>query len=277
MTIYKVISNSQVICIDENKRECVVIGAGIGFKARTGQNVPEDKIEKIFRLENPSVRSKFQQLIEKIPLKHIEVADEIISYVTCTFGEKLDDSIYVSLTDHINFAIERYQQGILLTNGLLWEIRRFYPQEYELGMYAISHIEERLGIRFSEDEAGFIALHIVNARMNGGMDQTVVMTRLIHGVLNLVKYYFQMEFREDSLDYGRFLTHLRFFAQRLVQGKLYTTEDPGFCEMIRKQYAEEYGCVEKIRDYIRMEFEHEMTEEEMMYLTVHIRRLVTVR
>lgn len=274
MTIYKVINNNQVICIDDNRRECVVLGTGIGFKARTGQNVPNERIEKIFRLESPSVRSKFQQLIEKIPIKHIQAADEIISYVKCTLGEKLDDNIYVSLTDHINFAIERYQQGLQLSNGLLWEIKRFYPVEFELGEYAISYLKEKLGIHFKEDEAGFIALHIVNARSNVGMDQTVTMTRIIQGLLNLIKYYFRIEFQEDSLDYGRFLTHLRFFAQRLICGRLYSTEDPVFCEMIKKQYAEEYACVEKIREYIRMEFHHEMTEEEMMYLTVHIRRLV---
>lgn len=190
MTIHKVINNNQVICIDQNRRECVVLGTGIGFKAKAGQNVPEEKIEKIFRLESPAVSSKFQQLIEKVPLKHIQIADEIISYIKCSLGEKLDDNIYVSLTDH------------------------------------------------------------------------------------MIKYYFRIEFQEDSLDYGRFLTHLRFFAQRMVKGKLYTTEDPAFCEMIRNQYKKEYACVEKIREYIRLEFKHGMTEEEMMYLTVHIRRLV---
>lgn len=109
---------------------------------------------------------------------------------------------------------------------------------------------------------------------NSKMDQTVTMTHIIQGILNIVKYYFKIELPEDSLDYDRFLTHLRFFAQRIVRGRLYTTDDPAFCEMIRNQYPEEYRCVGKIREYISREYRHEMTEEEMMYLTVHIRRLV---
>lgn len=274
MVIYKVINNNQVICLDGQRKECIVIGRGIGFKAKTGQNVPEDKIEKIFKLDNPAVSSKFQQLVEKIPLEHIEVSDEIISYVKCSLGKKLSDNIYVSLTDHINFAIERYEKGIQFHNALLWEIKRFYHHEFELGEHAVRHIETKLGVSLPEDEAGFIALHIVNAEIDGEMDQTVTMTHIIQGVLNIIKYYFKIEFPKDSLDYDRFLTHLRFFAQRLVGGKLYTTDDPAFCDMIRKQYPEEFLCVEKVRAYVSKEYQHEMTEEEMMYLTVHIRRLV---
>lgn len=274
MMIYKVINNNQVICLDDQKKECIVIGRGIGFKARTGQNVPEEKIEKIFKLADSAVRSKFQQLVEKIPLEHIEVTDEIISYVKCSLGKKLSDNIYVALTDHINFAIERYEKGMEFHNALLWEVKRFYHHEFTLGEHAIRHIETRLGIALPEDEAGFIALHIVNAEIDGKMDQTVTMTHIIQGILNIVKYYFKIELPEDSLDYDRFLTHLRFFAQRIVRGRLYTTDDPAFCEMIRNQYPEEYRCVGKIREYISREYQHEMTEEEMMYLTVHIRRLV---
>ena len=106
------------------------------------------------------------------------------------------------------------------------------------------------------------------------MDQTVAMTRLIQGILQIIKYYFCIEFKEDSLDYDRFLTHFRFFAQRLAAGQLYTTEDAAFCEMIRGQYSNEYRCVERIRKYIQKEYEHDMPQEEMMYLTIHIRRLV---
>lgn len=274
MMIHKVINNNQVICLDARNRECIVIGRGIGFKAKTGQNVPESKIEKVFHLESPAISSKFQQLVEKIPLEHIEVTDEIISYVKCSLGKKISDNIYISLTDHINFAIERYEKGMNFNNAMLWEIKRFYHHEYELGVHAIRHIETRLGVRLPEDEAGFIALHIVNAEIDGEMDQTVKMTHIIQGILNVIKYYFRMEFKEDSLDFDRFLTHLRFFSQRLIGGKLYTTEDREFCEMIRVQYPREYGCVEKIRDYIMKEYDHRMTEEEMMYLTVHIRRLV---
>lgn len=274
MMIYKVINNNQVICLDGQNRECIVIGRGIGFKAKTGQNVPEDKIEKIFKLDNPAVNSKFQQLVEKIPIEHIEVTDEIISYVKCSLGKKLSDNIYVALTDHINFAVERYEQGLQFHNALLWEVKRFYHHEFELGEHALRHIETRLGIKLPEDEAGFIALHIVNAQIDAQMDQTVTMTHIIQGILNITKYYFKMEFPEDSLDYDRFLTHLRFFAQRIVGGKLYTTDDAAFCEMIKNQYPEEYRCVEKIREYVSGEYGHGMTEEEMMYLTVHIRRLV---
>ena len=86
MTIYKLINNNQVICLDGENRECIVTGAGLGFKARVGQNVAEDKIEKIFRLEDPQTNSRFRQLIERIPPEYIEVSDEIITYIKYSLG-----------------------------------------------------------------------------------------------------------------------------------------------------------------------------------------------
>lgn len=126
---------------------------------------------------------------------------------------KIERKLFLTLTDHINYAIERYQNGMEIKNALLWEIKRFYNHEYLIGKEALSIIKNRLAIELPEDEAGFIALHIVNAELDmAQVSQVSEMAKIIQHILNIVKYHFSMELDEYSLNYERFVTHLKFLS-----------------------------------------------------------------
>jgi beta-glucoside operon transcriptional antiterminator len=274
MKIAKVINNNVISVIDAQKKEFVVMGRGIAFQKRPGDLVDESKIEKTFKLDNKDVSEKFKTLLYDVPMEYMDVSEQIISYAKEKLGKKLNDSIYVSLTDHITFAIERSQKGLIISNPLLWEIKRIYADEYAIGLKAIAKIQEMLGITLPQDEAGFIAMHIVNAELNEEMPNVVNMTRLIQDILNIVKYHFKIELDEESLNYFRFLTHLKFFAQRLYTDSPYNNEDDFLYEMVKEKQKEAFVCVEKIRDFIQKTHNHLLTKEEMAYLTIHIERVV---
>lgn len=111
---------------------------------------------------------------------------------------------------------------------MVWEIRRFYTEEYQVAKKSISIINHVLDINLSEDEASFIALHIINAEINGKEIQSVVeMTKLIKDICNIVQYEFNIEFDEESLTYTRFILHLKFFSQRLLLHE-HTMEEAAF-------------------------------------------------
>ena len=260
--------------IDAHKKELVVMGRGIAFQKRPGDLVDESKIEKTFKLDNKDVTEKFKTLLYDVPMEYMDVSERIISYAKERLGKKLNDSIYVSLTDHITFAIERSQKGLIISNPLLWEIKRIYADEYAIGVKAIAKIQEMLGITLPQDEAGFIAMHIVNAELNEEMPNVVNMTKLIQDILNIVKYHFKIELDEESLNYFRFLTHLKFFAQRLYTDSPYNNEDDFLYEMVKEKQKEAFACVQKIRGFIEKTHNHQLTKEEMAYLTIHIERVV---
>ncbi|MEH7418551.1 PRD domain-containing protein [Neobacillus drentensis] len=274
MKIAKVINNNVISVIDAHNKELVVMGRGIAFQKRPGDLVDESKIEKTFKLDNKDVSEKFKTLLYDVPMEYMDVSERIISYAKEKLGKKLNDSIYVSLTDHITFAIERCQKGLIISNPLLWEIKRIYADEYAIGLKAITKIQEMLGITLPQDEAGFIAMHIVNAELNEEMPNVVNMTRLIQDILNIVKYHFKIELDEESLNFFRFLTHLKFFAQRLYTDSPYNNEDDFLYEMVKEKQKEAFACVEKIRDFIKKTHNHQLTKEEMAYLTIHIERVV---
>lgn len=273
MNIQKVINNNVISAYDENHQEVVIMGRGIGFKAHTGDEIDESKIEKVFRIENEKLSRQFQEILENIPLEHMQLTNEIILNAKKSLNVQLNQSIYITLTDHINFAIERQEQGIQLKNALLWEIKKFYSQEYLLGKYAVDLLNEKLGTHFSEDEAGFIALHFVNAEYDTTINDTFAMTNMIQGILGLVKREMGIEFDEESLHYERFVTHLKFLAQRLYRHEMLKDEEIEFARLMEGKYPKEYECSKKIAAYIEKEYGGKISGEEIMFLSIHIRRV----
>lgn len=276
MKIDKVINNNIVSSFDENGTEIVVMGRGLGFKKKPGQTIDESMIEKVFRMGDKAETDHLKSLLAQMPLEHIQISDEIITYAKVKLGKELNKNIYITLTDHINFAIERSSKGYPYKNALLWEIKKFYHQEYEIGQYGVELIKQRLGCELSEDEAGSIALHIVNAEFNTSMTHAQDITRLIQEIIKIVKYHYTMIVNEETIHYERFVTHMKFFAQRLLEGKMLKSTDQTFLDMIREQYKQDYECTLKIKEYVQKEFHAVVTEEEQVYLTVHLHRITSI-
>lgn len=273
MKIVKVMNNNAVSARDEENCEIVVLGKGIGFQKLTGDDIEESKIEKIFRLSKQS-KSQFEKLVEEIPYEFVEYTDEIVREAAETLGKKLNKNIYITLTDHLYYAIERYRENICFQSALLWEIKKFYGREYEIGIRALELLKEKEGVELPVDEAAFIALHIVNAEMDGDLLQTAGMPAMIKDMLNIVRLTFQMELDEDSLSYERFVTHLKFFIQRSLKSQYYPSDELDFYELYRKKAPKSYECARKLKIYMEEKTGTEVTDEELMYLTVHISRVV---
>lgn len=273
MRIDKIINNNIVSVLEADGKELIVVGRGLGFGAKPGQEIPESRIEKVFRLDDQGSFDKFKELLVNLPLEHIAISAEIINYAKSVLNRSINENIYVTLTDHINFAIRRFQEKMLFSNPLLQEIKTFYKEEYLIGEYAVALVEKKIGIRFPVDEAGFIALHIVNAEFNAAMRDTIDITNLIHNVIKIVEEYFSLEPDDSTLHYQRFVTHLRFLAQRIVAGELLNSQTAEFNLLISGMYPEEYSCSLKVKEYIFTEYHYEVTEEETAYLAVHIKRL----
>ena len=251
MVIDKIINNNIVSAFDETGLEVVIMGRGIGFQMKRGQKVPVEKVEKIFRIKSQSIAEQLKELLAKMPLEQVQISNEIISYAKKTMKLKLNQSIYVTLTDHISFAISRCKKGIHLENALLWEIKRFYPQEFELGRYAVELVKKRLDVEMPEDEAGFIALHFVNAEYGTDIRDAVRFPNQMKEILGIVADELGIEMDEGSLE----------------------EEENEITEMMQRKYPKEYSCSRKVADYIEQTADCKLSGEEVLYLTLHIRRV----
>lgn len=275
MIINKILNNNVAVVI-ENEEEKIVMGKGICFKKKVDDEIDESMIDKVFSLTSKDASYKFQEIIREVPIEHIIVSEKIIQYAKATLGKRFNEYIYVSLVDHIYSSIVRYLQGISVKNVLLWDIRRFYKDEFNIGLAALDMIEKEFNVRLPEDEAGFIALHFVNAELDeGNMDNMLAITRVMQEITNIVKYFFNVEFDEDDVYYYRFITHLKFFAQRLVKHTTYENGDEDdLYDLIKSKYKNSTQCVNNIAQFIEQHYDYVLSNEEKLYLTIHIERVI---
>lgn len=273
MEISKVLNNNVAVVI-ENNEEKIVMGRGICFKKKTGDTIEPATIDKVFYLHNQEVLSRFKELVVDIPLEYLEIGEEIMDEARLSLGKALNDNIYISMVDHIYTAVVRAKDNILVKNALLWDIQRFYKEEYQIGKKALEIIEKKTGVLLPNDEAGFIALHIVNGQLDEDVHDMYEITKIMQEIENIVRYHFKIEFNEESAYYYRFITHLKFFAQRLVEHKKPNQKEDDLLEVVQVKYANAYQCVEKIAMYIKNQYNYELYDEEKLYLTIHIHRVV---
>lgn len=276
MIINKVLNNNVVITNDEHQNEMIVMGRGIAFKKKIGDTIPAETIDKVYRLDNPIVLNQFQELVADLPVEYLELSDQIIEYARKELSSPINDTIYISLTDHMHSAIERAKKGITVKNVLLWDIKRFFPDEYRVGLKAIDKISARYGVRLPEDEAGFVALHLVNAQTdNEDQGNIAALTQTMQEIINIVKYFFKTTFDEDSVYFYRFTTHLRFFVSRMLNQSQHTDEtDEELLAMVKQKYHNAFQCVQKINTFLHNKYTYQMSSDEQLYLTIHIARLV---
>lgn len=271
--ILHVIGNNFVCSVDDSGKEIILRGLGIGFKKTKGDLIPAARVEKVYALQDSRQSDRLLQLMQDLPSEYLDISTHLIETAERSFGRKFSENIYITLTDHISFAIERMKKGMTYPNQLLWEIRTFYPQEYTLGQQALDVVESVLGIRLPDDEAGFIALHFVNAQMDGKMSDMVPITELIREVITQSQNYYGVSFDEKTVDYERFVVHLKFLGQRLLHRRYATEGDAGFYTMIATNYAEDLQCAQQIATHIADRFGLIVPTCEQIFLTIHLHRL----
>lgn len=275
MFIDRIVNNNVVFSKDDEGQEIVVTGRGIAFGQKVGMEINADNVEKIFVVKNFDNTARMEDMLNEIPIEYFEVSNKIINFGKTHLGKRLNERIYLSLSDHIYTAVGRFKGGITLKNPMLWDIKRFYKEEFIVGKKALDIIEEHLGVQMPEEEAGFITLHFVNSSMDEDIETIYELTNIMQEITNIVKYHFHIDFDTDSIYYYRFITHLKFFAQRLASKKTYDSEEESdLLEIIKVKYVNAYECVKKISEFLYGKYEYQVSSEEMLYLTIHIERLV---
>lgn len=272
MKIARILNNNVVVVLDEQQREQVVMGCGLSFQKRVGEDLDESKIEKIFALQDAGMAGRLSELLSQIPLEVMATCDRIIDLARQRLG-RLQESLYITLTDHCHFAIERHKNCASVKNVLLWEIKRLYPKEYEIGQEARAMIHRRLGVDLPEDEAGFIALHLVTGQLNNEIPEVMHITHVMQEILQIVKYQLRLEYNEESLSYHRLVTHLKFFAQRMMACTVVPDDDQSLHLAVKENYAIAWRCAEKITSHLQQKYQRKSTTEETMFLAIHIERV----
>ncbi|URZ01875.1 PRD domain-containing protein [Clostridium felsineum] len=266
--VKKSLNNNVVIAV-KDKYEFIIVGKGIGFNAKTGSHVPENKIENVF-IKQSLGESKFDTVLNKVDSKIVGICEEIIFLCENELGKKLNEAIHTSLPDHIDFAFTRIKKGIKIENPFLNEIMVLYPKEYRLEEKALIMINENLSTKLPRDEIGFISMHINAAIERKNVNDTVEYMRKIGEVMKFISVILKKDIDKSSLSYERTVTHINFVLERIKQKK---TIKNLLLDSIKEQLYNEYGLAIKVAIKLENLFSVSVPEDEIGYIAMHLKRL----
>lgn len=270
----KKIFNQNAVLVDDDGEEKVAIGKGIGFEKKRNDRIFSREIERIFVMA-PESQMKLQTLLNQIDERFLFAAEAIIDYAETVLMEKLDEHILIALTDHIAFAASNIRNGIIIRNKLLREIEVLYSDEFSIAQWAVDYLNKELGVPYTYDEAGYLAIHIHSSRQgHNNNHQSIREVSIISDIIRLIEKELAINIHGEqmALDYSRLANHLRLLLQRYYNQQ-YAVLDEEIIEMVKRKYPESYEIAKKIRVLLIKNYQISTTSEELGYLAIHIERL----
>lgn len=278
MEILKVLNNNVVIVLNEENEEVILMGNGLGFQMKPGSEVNTEKVEKIFKLENQMESEQIKQLFAEIPEEIIDISYKILSDAKETLNKELNESSFIAIADHLHSSIQRYQKNIQVKNFLLWDIKRFFSTELEIARKAIQMVNEQLHVSLTDDEAGFLALHITNAQIDNQNEDAISLTQLMEEILTVIKYTLRISFAENDIYFQRFITHLKFFTEQVLKSDAAPQAEDQvqneLFELVTSQYPEAFEATKKVAELLENRRHYTMSKDEKVYITIHLARIL---
>ncbi len=277
MTTYKIVKvlNSSVVLVEDKPGiEYIILQKGIGYGKKSGQSVVLEDEGQVFVPMASNDGKNLAELMAEVSPEYAEVVQQIAADAEKKLDVKLNHHIYVALIDHLHFAVERMNKGMMITNSIVWEVQNFYPKEYKIGQDALEIFKEKMGIELPESEAANIAFHIINAEQDDIVEYDAMRSvKLIGTIDRMIMLTMNISPDKESVHYGRYLSHIQFFARRFFTDKMLDSDDDTLFEHICEAYPKAVQCAEKIRTYLIKEYDVMIPNEEVMYLAIHIQRL----
>ncbi|MDF2632536.1 MAG: transcriptional antiterminator, BglG family [Caproiciproducens sp.] len=270
---YKVVKvfNNNVLLATLNGKEKILYGKGLGFGKAVNGIIPANTlIEKVYTIENELSSNQFSQLIAYIDSEIVGLCEEVIYMIGQELNEELSENIHISLTDHIAFTLKRLKENDEIMNPFLVETETLYKHEFEIARKAIRILETRLNIMIPDGEIGFITLHIHSARNHGKLSNTIKYTYLVSSMAEFIEDSLGIVIDRKSIDYARFVIHMRFAIERLQKGKPINNE---LLAVIKKQFTDSYKLSEQLAKLIEESLNVNVIDDEIAYLTVHVEKL----
>ncbi|MBR0576204.1 PRD domain-containing protein [Proteiniclasticum sp. BAD-10] len=275
MKIIKVFNNNIIAALSDLGQELILTGSGLGFQKKPGDLVEEQRIEKVYEVMEEG-KERFYRLLKDTPVELINATERIRQRAKDELGISMTLNALVGMIDHITYAVERKKNGIEIPNLMLHEIKSLYQEEFVLGMEGLDEIEKATGVRLSEHEAGYITMHIVNASLGENKESITRIFQFTNGVVNIIEEVFDLDFSEDEIAAARLNSHLKFLAKRILL-KQPTTEDQveEFYDLFMRKNKRFKTVIKKISAFMTENFSHELTQQEAVYLMVHINKAIS--
>lgn len=267
--------NNNVVLVHDDKNKMIVTGRGLGFKVYPGDEINEKFIEQRFILQDNTNDNYYIQLLKEIPMEYLAISKKIVELAEQQLNYHFSLNLILSLADHLYFAVERYQKGMSITHPLSWEIKQFFTKEMAFASNALDIFNNELKVEIPEEEAVFIAMHIINSTGGLGSQYNVEdLTDMMIQIIQIIENEMDVQIDQKTASFSRFITHLRYYLIRQLNFEIDNSINEELMELVEEKYPHASKCARLIQEYLQNKYGNETSESETLYLTLHINRLI---
>lgn len=274
MIVVKNINNNVALCLDSKGQEVVVFGKGVGF-LKPPSEVPLSKIQRTFY----DLNHKFLPLLDDIPLDVIDFTSRQVARIRGKLPYETNANLIMTLADHLAFAMTRAKRGIYTPMPSIYEMEQNYPVEVEIGRQIVSAMEQDFHVKLPKGEVQGVAMHFINASLgspsSGQLTAEEEYETILERMTQIVEHALQVTIRRDTFNYARFATHVQYLLKRVQADSPIDSDNLQMYASIRDEYKDVSACVDQIHEYLQRNWSIDLSEEEKLYLIMHINRVIS--
>lgn len=272
---HKVLNNNVVISIDAEGQERVLMGRGLGFQLKPDDPIDTSKVEKTFVLREGDDNDRVRQVLTDVPYPVLEAVTRAVDEAERELQRSLGRRFTIGVIEHIQYVLERLAEGIRIPAANMPELRVLHPHEFAAALRMTASISASLEQELPPEEAVFLTMHLLNATRDEPNGTAALLFRRVQHVATTVETGLGVKLDVESPDYARFVLHVQFLLQRLVSQTMLRGSDTSFFEFAKHSYPRSYVIAEQVKDYVRAATGSELTDEELLYVIVHVERLAS--
>lgn len=267
--ITKVLNHNSVIAVDDNAKEYLVMGKGIGFGKKISESFDVGEGATVYSLQNATDRGEAMDIVKHIDPVCLEVSDEILNAAEKTFG-KVDRKILFSLADHMQFALQRMQNGEIIKNPLTSDIKVLFHMEYKTALCAVELVKEKMNLELTDDEVGYLALHVHSAIEDEKVSQAMQTARMVRECISTIENRTGLTIEVTSLGYNRLMNHIRYMVVRMTTKEKLKLDMNDYMQV---KFPETFEIAKEVCDAMAASLKTDYQEAEIGYLAMHIERV----
>lgn len=262
--------NNNMVLIKEQGVEKILLAKGIGFNKKFG-DILEDNLEvyKVFSIEDKKNQENLKEVYNRVDGEFVAICEEALAEISEELGEELNETIHIGLIDHLAIAMKRLKNKEQINNPFIVEIETLYSVEFEMAKKIVNKLQEKYEIDFPEGEIGFITLHIHSARNGKMLSNSIKYSYLSNKIIIYIEEKFNSKIDKRSLDYARFLSHVRFTIERVLTDTVLKND---LTEIIKKSYPVSYEIAEGASKIIEETLDKKVCDDEVAYIAMHVER-----
>ena len=262
--------NNNMDLIKEQGVEKILLAKGIGFNKKFG-DILEDNLEvdKVFSIEDKKNQENLKEVYNRVDGEFVAICEEALAEISEELGEELNETIHIGLIDHLAIAMKRLKNKEQINNPFIVEIETLYSVEFEMAKKIVNKLQDKYEIDFPEGEIGFITLHIHSARNGKMLSNSIKYSYLSNKIIIYIEEKFNSKIDKRSLDYARFLSHVRFTIERVLTDTVLKND---LTEIIKKSYPISYEIAEGASKIIEETLDKKVCDDEVAYIAMHVER-----